>query len=207
MATRITDRDEEEDRPAKKKKKRQKAPASPAIFIIGGVAAFVVLLAVGGLLAYVLIPPRKPAEVEQAKVEEKKKEKEENKEQKGVEEDPPAKKGGKAIGRGSRGAAYITERKSELKQLGLVFTQFSDDYKGAARTKENFLAYIKRDFGPIHDYVKDGYYQMNMKARLQGGDIIAYERDEYDQGYLAVRSNGDVDFVPAVQFRKEMDLK
>jgi hypothetical protein len=205
MATRITDRDEEEDRPAKKKKKKQQAPASPAIFIIIGVAVFVVLLAGGGGLAYYLFPNRQPADVPQAKVEDK--EKDENKGQifPRREDGSPTKKGGKDIVQNIRGAVWRTERKNELKQLQLSFIQYSDDYKPAARTKENFLEFIKT-FGPIRDAVKEGYYVINLKARLQGGDIIAYERDEDNQGHLCVRSNGEMSYVPAAQLKKELGL-
>jgi hypothetical protein len=188
------------------KKKKSQAPASMLPFVIIGVAVVVVLLAGGGTLAYVIISRRQPEEPPQAKGDDGEK-KEEKKPQifPRREEGSPTKKGGKDIITNTRGAVWRTERKTELKQLQLSFIQYSDEYKPAARTKENFLDYIKT-FGPIREAVKDGYYQINLKARLEGGDIIAYERDEDNQGHLAVRSNGDVAYVPAAQLKKELGL-
>ena len=102
-----------------------------------------------------------------------------------------------------RGSGFRSERTSDLKQLSLSFSQFCEEFKGAARTHESFLAHI-RTFGPIHDAVKEGYYVMNLKARANGKDIVAYERDEDAQGHLCVRANGEVSYVPAMQLKKEL---
>jgi hypothetical protein len=67
------------------------------------------------------------------------------------------------------------------------------------------LVHIRLD-GPIKDAVKEGYYKMNMKARLDSDNIIAYERDEDAQGHLCVRANGTQEYVPAVQLKKELGL-
>ena len=218
---------EEEVRPVKKKKKGKKAKkgASPILLIVAAAAAIILLLGGGGSAYYFLrTDPAAAKAREQAKLDDKAKKdaagggpgaKIDDKDKKNepggirlipkIEDGSPTKKGGKDIIQNIRGAVYRTERKSELKQLALTFNQFCDEYKGGARTKENFLIHIKT-FGPIHDALKDGYYQMNMKARLDGDNIIAYERDEDAQGHLCVRSNGVQDYVPAAQLKKELGL-
>ena len=77
--------------------------------------------------------------------------------------------------------------------------------KEVARTYDNFLLHIN-NFGPIYTAVKEGYYKINVKARLTDGDIIAYERDEDHQGHLCVRSNGDVDYVSVAKLKQELGL-
>jgi predicted Zn finger-like uncharacterized protein len=220
------EQDEEERRPAKKKKKGKKAKKglSPILLMTGVAVGVVLLVGVGGSAYYLTRSnpqrnrqadvednnpnnkPGAPGGNQQAKVEDN------NPNNKPgfriaprIEDGPPGKTGGKGVIQNIRGAVYRTERKSELKQLALTFNQFCDEYKGGARTKENFLIHIK-NFGPIRDAVKDGYYQMNMKARLDGDNIIAYERDEDAQGHLSVRSNGDMVYVPAAQLKKELEL-
>lgn len=224
---------EEEDRPIRKKKKGKKGQGSATLAIVGGVAVFVVLLAVAGVSAFFWTRREPPAEAKQnlqAKVEDKEKKKDlggepaapdkdkkedKNKKDKNDKNDPqpeqPAKsdktlqKGGKGIVQNVRGAVSRAERQSELTQLRLTFNQFCDENKGSGRTYENFLTHIKT-FGPIRTYVVDGYYKMNMKARLDSDNIIAYERDEDNAGHLCVRANGAVDFVPAAQLKKELGL-
>jgi hypothetical protein len=120
-----------------------------------------------------------------------------------IKQGNPAKKGGLGIVNSVRGAGYRAERKHELAELRKAYIMFCDDYKGAARSYENFLNHINT-FGPIRDAVKDGYYQMNMKARVDGDNVIAYERDIDSQGHLCVRANGDVVYVPADQLKKEL---
>ncbi len=123
-----------------------------------------------------------------------------------IEEGSPTKKGGAGIVQNIRGAVCRTERKSELRQLFISFTQFCDDYKGIARTQENFLQHIKT-FGPIRDAVKEGYYKINVTARLDGANIIAYERDKDHQGYLSVMGNGDVRYVPEAEWKAALGIK
>jgi hypothetical protein len=109
--------------------------------------------------------------------------------------------GGKILGAGRR-----AERNNELKQIGLSFIQFCDEYKGASRTKENFLNYI-RTFGPIHEAVKSGYYQMNMKAKLTSNDIIAHEQEMDGKGYLSVKGDGSVHLVPEAEWKAALGIK
>ena len=153
-----------------------------------------------------------PAEPDKDKKGEKTKQEKKDKDDKvNPQPEQPAKsdktlqKGGKGVIQNVRGAVSRTERQSELTQLRLTFNQFCDENKGSGRTYENFLEHIK-NFGPIRTYVVEGYYKMNMKARLDGDNIIAYERDEDNAGHLCVRANGAVDFVPPAQLKKELGL-
>jgi hypothetical protein len=207
-ASKKTEDDADEDRPVKKKKKKKKAKQGPNVLLIGGAAAIViVLIAAGGLSAFIFLRPAGEQKQKQDAVakapdpkagESKAKEKETDDRTPGrivipkMEEGNPAKKGGTGIISSVRGAGYRTERRSELKQIGALYITFFDEYKGANRTLENFLKSIKRDSGPIHDYIKEGYYQMNMNARLEGSSVICYERDMYSQGYQCVMGSGEV---------------
>lgn len=186
------------DRPAKKKKKKKKGKKGSGVLIIGAIAAVFVLLITGGVLAAVIHfkSEQKLREAPVARAPEAK-EKDDRPPQRivvpGIKEgNPAAKKGGAGIVSNVRGAAYRTERQSELKQIGALFIAFSDEYKGPSRTLDNFLKSIKQNSGPIHDYIKEGYYQMNMNARLEGSSVICYERDMYAQGYQCVMGSGEV---------------
>jgi hypothetical protein len=203
--------EDDEDRPVKKKKKK-KSKKGPNILLIGGAAAIaVVLIAAGGLSAFIFLRPGEQKQKQDALAkaldpkggdpkagEPKAKEKETDDRTPGrivvpkIEEGNPAKKGGMGIVSNIRGAAYRTERQSELKQIGALYIAFFDEYKGPNRTLENFLKSIKQNSGPIHNYIKDGYYQMNMSARLDGSSVICYERDVYPQGYQCVMGSGEV---------------
>jgi hypothetical protein len=198
--------DDDEDRPVKKKKKK-KAEQGPNLLLIGGAAAIViVLIAAGGLSAFIFLKPGKQKQEQDALAkapdpkapESKPREKETDDRTPGriivpkIEEGSPTKKGGTGIASNVRGAAYRTERQSELKQIGTLYIAFFDEYKGPNRTLENFLNSIKQNSGPIHDSIKEGYYKMNMNARLDGGSVICYERDIYPQGYQCVMGSGEV---------------
>ena len=222
------------DEPAKKKKKSKKGQGSATLFIVGGVAIFVVLLAVAGVSAYFLTRREPLADAKpnlQAKVEDKEKKKDPggepaapDKDKKGEKEkkekaDPgagiriapkinegnPNRKGGVYVVRTIRGAVYRTERQSELRQLAIEFNSFQGVYKGKG-THENFLEAINT-FGPIRDSVNEGYYQVNLMARLSSDNIIAFERDgDETKGHLCVRANGDISTVSAAQLKKELNI-
>ncbi|HZZ79187.1 MAG TPA: hypothetical protein VFE62_11750 [Gemmataceae bacterium] len=220
----------DEDRPKKKKKKKKKDKGSMglAIGIVAVVA--VLLLVGGGIGLFVILkPPDNQKKNQVAQVDGKKdgaianpnpnvngnaKDKvvvppvpqPQPQGNKGVNIIPkiqdgnPAKKGGDGIINNVRGAGYRTERRSELKQIGTAFIQYSDDFKGNNRNDNTWLDYIKT-FGPIRDAVKDGYYKMNYSARLDSASVIAYERD-IDQGrHLCVRGDGSVDYVPLAELK------
>ena len=66
---------------------------------------------------------------------------------------------------------------------------------------ENWLQHIKT-FGPIHEYVKDGYYKMNFNARLEASSVIAYESGiDVGQAHMCVRGDGSVDHVPLAELK------
>jgi hypothetical protein len=200
--------DEDEDRPAKKKKKKKKKQGSSTLLIAGGAAVFLLLVCAVAVSA--VFWPRDPdaKAKQQAKADEKKDA--EKIVVKGgiqfvppIQEGPPTKKGGAGIVQNVRGAVYRTDRKAELHSLHLSYQQFRLTDKNG--TYDDFLVHIKND-GAVAGAVKDGYYQMNMKARLDGDNIIAYERDEDAPGHLCVRANGEMPYVPAAQLKKELGL-
>lgn len=201
--------DEDVELPVKKKKKKGKKSDSGMGLILAGGGALVVLLLVGiGVGVYAFVGARTPNKapagpVAQAKDKEKKDEPIPDQKPPqgvpivpGIKEGNPAKKGGAGIVNNVRGQGYRTERRNELRQIGLAFIDFCDTFKGANRTQENFLQQIGT-FGPIRDAIKEGYYVLNLRADPSSGQsIVAYERDE-DQGrHLCVRGDGSVDYVP-----------
>jgi hypothetical protein len=196
-----------------KKKKKKKAEQRNHLLLIGVIAGvvLVVLLAGGGVSAYFLLrkTPEDRAAKEnaqpQANADDKKSTKDEKKPIRIVppieEGNPAKKKGGDSIVNNVRGAGWRLERKNDLKQIGLAFIQFCDDYKGSNRTQENFMK-SNDTLGPLRDYIKEGYYVVNMKARLESSSIIAYE-NALDQGrYLCVLGNGEVDYLPEAEWKK-----
>jgi ribosomal protein S27E len=200
------DGDPEDD--GAKKKKKKKGKKGTGVLIIGGVAAIVVvLIAVGGLSAVMYFKPEEQKKKPQESVAQapEVKEKDERMPARivvpGIKEGNPAKKGGTGVISNVRGAAYRAERRSELRQIGLSYVQYADDYKGANRNQQTWLEYIKT-FGPIHESVMEGYYKMNFNARLEAGSVIAYERDiDNGQAHLCVRGDGSVDHVPLAELK------
>ncbi len=202
--------DDDEDRPAKKKKKKKKKTGVPMGLVVGAGVGVLVVLIVIGLVSWHFFSkvPAQNAPVAVAKNPDKEQEKKKAVEVQppppqgvtivpGIKEGNPANKpGGDQITRGVRGAGYRTERRSELRQIGLAFIDFCDTHKGANRTQENFLKQIN-NFAHIRDSVKDGYYTMNMKADPTSSmSIIAYET-AVDQGrHMCVMGGGNVDYVP-----------
>jgi len=212
------DEEQDEERPAKKKKKKKKKKSSSMGLLIGGGAAIVVLLiAVVGASAYILT--RSPNPVRPAPNNEQLAKNNDKKAgdggagdkqpeiklpppeqfQPGKEErleDRERKKGGKSIIGNVRGAGYRTERKNELRQIGLFFQQYAEAAPKSARTKQGFMDYMKRDSKVIWDAIDDGYYTINVKAdHTAANSIIAYETDIDRQGYLAVRGDLSVDYI------------
>jgi ribosomal protein S27E len=192
-----------------KKKKKKKGKKGAGVLILAGVAALVVLLIVGGgLSAFIYFKPDKQEKKQEplAKAAPEVKEKDDRTPARIVvpkiqDGNPATKKGGTGIISNVRGAAYRAERRSELKQIGLSYVQFADEYKGANRNQQTWLEYIKT-FGPIRDSVKDGYYKMNFNARLEGSSVIAYESDiDNGQAHLCVRGDGSVDHVPLAELK------
>ena len=194
----------EEETPKKKKKKSKKGTGLNWI-VVGGLAGLFLVVIAGGVAAYVIMGVGRAPIGPVAKAPEEK-EKDDRTPQRivvpGIKEGNPAnsKKGGTGIVNNVRGAAYRAERRSELKQIGLSFVQYADEYKGANRNLDTWLDYIKT-YGPIRDAVKEGYYKMNFNARLEGSSVIAYERDIDKGAHLCVRGDGSVDYVPLAELK------
>lgn len=212
------DERDEEIKSLKKKKKKKKKKRTPLGLLIGvGVGVLVVLIIVGSVSAYFFTRPASqplaaPKQVAQNP---------DKKDDKappvplppppqggvpivpGIKEGNPAKKGGAGIVNNVRGAGYRTERRNELRQIGLFFQQFCEGTPKSGRTKEAFLDYIKRDSKAIHEAVSDGYYVMNMRADLgTAQSVIAYERDLDQPGHLCVRGDASVDYVPQAMLKE-----
>ena len=206
------ERDEEEERPAKKKKKKKKKGAPVGLLVGIGVGVLLLLIVGGvGATAYFLrentAKPALPGPVAQNKDGDAKGGQAKDGQPDGwvppqrvvvpgiKEGNPALKAGGKSITGNIRGAAYVTERKNDLAQIGKLFVLFYDSTPKSARTQDEFVKSIQRDAKSLADSIKDGYYVMNMRAELTGSSIIAYESQVYSQGYLCVNGNGVTDFV------------
>lgn len=102
-----------------------------------------------------------------------------------------------------RGAAYRTERRNELRQIGVFFAQFCETTPKDKRTLEQFLTFIKNDARQIHDAIKKGYYKVNLSADPNApASIIAFESTVDRQGYLCVHGDASVDYVSAEKLKK-----
>lgn len=200
--------EEEAPKKSKKKKKQQSGPGLVLGLVIGGVALFLLALGWGGWWVLANRKEAPPAPDELVVVAPPAEKKDERSGTRIIipkrEDGNPAKKGGTGIVNSVRGAGYRTERRAELKSLGTSYNQFCDEYKGGARTYENFLDYIKQQ-GPIYEAVKDGYYKINMKAKQSANSVIAYERDIDNQGYLAVKGDTSVDYVTADELKQALE--
>jgi hypothetical protein len=203
-----TDEDRDDDRP-KKKKKKKKAGAPVGLFVGIGVAMLLLVVGGGAAAAYYFMQNPRPQPIAQnnKKIEEPPKEQEQPRTPERIvvptiKEGNPDKKGGTYIVSTVRGQGYRTERRNELKQIGLFFTNFCDGTPKTGRTKDAFLEFIKRDSKAIHEAIRDGYYVMNMNARMDSSSIIAYERD-IDRGdkHLCVMGDCSVDYLPVQEVK------
>ena len=89
-----------------------------------------------------------------------------------------------------------TRLDNELNQIKLFFTQYDLNVSNPnARTLDGFLKFIERDSKQIHDSIKEKFYTMNMKARLDTDSIICCETEPYNEGYYAVKSGGTIGFI------------
>jgi predicted Zn finger-like uncharacterized protein len=207
----------EEERPAKKKKKKKKKQGSGMGLIIGIVAGVVVLLlAAGGGTAYMLTrnPTRQPppgpiAQNKDGQPEDKDTRTPQRIVSPDIREGNPAnidkKVGGKSITGNVRGAIYRTERRAELRQIGLLYTSYCDETPRSARSEEGFLKSMERDYRKVVEVIREGYYVINMKADPKAsGSIVVYERDIDTPGYLCGMTDGTVDYVPLDQWKKAL---
>jgi hypothetical protein len=185
-----------DDRPRKKKKKKKSGAGLWIGLGVGGGVLLVILIAT---VVVVLLRPWERGG-------EKKNDVAQNQP---PQQQPPgdigrvdfSKKGGGNIVQNVRGSIWRTERRAELKSIGLSFNQFCDTHKGASRTYDNFLNSLRQDVA-IHGAIKEGYYKVNMKAEpFSSHSIIAYERDIDATGYLSVRGDGSVDYVPLAELK------
>lgn len=201
----------------KKKKKKQSGAGMMPIIIVAGVLIGVFVLAGGGIGAYFLLrtePVPAPKNQEQAKANEKKdNEPDDNRQPHRIivpkigEGNPAAnKKGGLGVVQNVRGAVYRAERRSELQGMHRFFTAYELETPRGQRTLDSYLAYIKRDYGPVHDAIKEGYYKVNVKVQPGSNEILAGERDIDAPGHFIVRANGTIEHVPEAEFKKAFNI-
>jgi hypothetical protein len=94
-----------------------------------------------------------------------------------------------------RAAAMRPERQNELKQIGLFFHAYVTEHNHNPRTDDDFVKYIEREARQIGEAIKDKYYVLNLKAKITGAGVIAYE-PLLDRGcHLSVRTDGSVDLL------------
>jgi hypothetical protein len=94
-----------------------------------------------------------------------------------------------------RAAAMRPERQNELKQIGLFFHAYVTEHNHNPRTDDDFVKYIEREARHIGEAIKDKYYVLNLKAKITGAGVIAYE-PLLDRGcHLSVRTDGSVDLL------------
>ena len=120
-----------------------------------------------------------------------------------------SKKGSGSLISNVRGSAYVTERKNELKNIGLFFIQYANDIPNVnKRTLDGFLSTFQRDAPKIYEHVKEENYVINLKASLSASNgIIAYEWGMYPAGYLCVRVDGSVDYVSQDEWKAALGIK
>jgi microcompartment protein CcmK/EutM len=195
--------EEEEDRPArKKKKKKAKKVGSSMPLLVGAGIGVVVLLAVGGAVAFFWWPGRAR---QNAQAEDKKEDPAQIRIAPKINEGSPTAKGGKGVVNNVRGAVYRTERRSELAGIKNMYAAFIlENGNPNQRTLDKFLVYIERDFRPVQQAIKDGYYKVNMRAQLTGAHVIAHERDEDRDGFLAVMGDGDIRYLRQAELNAGM---
>jgi hypothetical protein len=207
MASRNND-DDMDDRKAKKKKKKKRSSGPPVLLLMIGGAVLLVLLIVGGGVSaffYLKAEPAAPKQVEQAKNDEKKEEgKKINIIPKIGEGNPAAKPDNLGVADNVRGAVYRSERRNELANIHKMFTAYELETPKSQRTTQSYLAYIQRDFGPVHEAIVKGYYKINVKVQPGSSEILAGESLIDRPGHFVVRANGMLEHVPADEFKKSL---
>ena len=206
MAKRNTVDDADQDAPVKKKKKKKKASSGNTmlILIVGGVVLGIVILSASAATTYFLMRDRgqPPAQANAGDGEPQ-----DNRDPKRIvvpprEDGNPAKKGGKGVVNNIRGAVFRAERRNELANINKMHTAWQ--LEPGPKTLDGYLAYIQRDYRPVHDAIKEGYYRVNVKAKSGTSDIVAGERDEDTTGHLVVRGNGSIEHIPVADWKKAM---
>jgi len=182
----------QDGRPRKKKKKKEKSGPGLALWLgIGGGGLLVVLIAVGVVVA-------RPWEWGSAK-----KEVAQNNPQPVQPQPPPPRPDGnvvknpKSLLGNIRNRVNMTERDNEMRQIFLFFTQYADIAKNpASRTVDGFLESFKRDSNLIYAKINtDNLYTVNVRARVDSQDILAFESEAYTDGYYCVHANNQLGFV------------
>src|SRR5207253_8780177 len=83
----------------------------------------------------------------------------------------------------ARGAQI--ERDAEMVGIVTLYHAYCDEVKNPAnRNLDSFLLSIKTAPGKTYNAIKNKEYLINFKARNDGGYIVVYESEQYDQGYF-----------------------
>jgi hypothetical protein len=95
---------------------------------------------------------------------------------------------------------------NDLRNLNLAFIQYCGDFRNPnSRTPEGFLKSISGTH--LHNAVKvEKTYSINLKARLDGDEIVAFETEMYVEGYSCIRANGQIGLVPEKELKAALGI-
>jgi hypothetical protein len=176
----------------RRKKRRHKSESRVNPMLVAGVAGLVVMVAVAVAIG-IWLSNRQPAQAGEKAPEGK---------------NPPASQlpGDNGGEKNLPGNLDRLQQDRELRQLMISFVEFCQQYNAPERSKENFIDYIKGQ-GQIRSRIVNGYYLMNLTARMDGsGEIIAYVRDAEASGHLCIRSSNEIGYVSASKLKQELGL-
>ena len=109
----------------------------------------------------------------------------------------------------AKGFARTLQRenaKNELRNLAHYYLQYVDTNRGRPpATLDHFLEFFKQD-NVHYKAVKEGYYIVNLKAKLGSTDIIAYEAEADEMNnVLVVRGDANVSTMSMSEVRRELE--
>jgi hypothetical protein len=186
-----------DDRPRKKKKKKKSGAGLWIVLGVGGGVLLVILIVT--VVVIVLRPWERGGD--------KKNEVAQNPAPK---EQPPINKLGGDVVRepktrlgNFRARGNQIQRDNEMIQIASFFRQYCDIAKNPdSRKLDGFLDFFKRDSNSIYANIKDEkVYTVNVRARVDSEDILAFETEVYTDGYYCVRANNQLGFVPAQEMK------
>ncbi len=185
----------EYDQEPRNQKKRKKETTNTTWLVIGIVAGILLLV---GVIVVIVVLVRRPGDdlLAQGNAPPG--------QQPGAQAQPAPRDGGRfqpiaapqGVVQNVRAAAMRPERQNELRNIGQFFTIYFNDFNRNPKTEEEFAKYIERDAPKIAEAIREKHYVLNMKAKIGGPGVIAYEQLPDGGRHLAVRTDGSVDLIP-----------
>jgi len=118
----------------------------------------------------------------------------------------PQEDGKKAPAKGFARTLQRENAKNELRNLALFYLQFLDTNRGRPPANvDQFIEFFKRDANALYKAVKDGYYIVNLKAKLGGTAIIAYEAEPDERDNVLVVRGDAVSTMSITEVRRELE--